>query len=79
MKCLKCGWSNSDTAAYCQNCHAYLAEQPGMESIDAIKALILSLFFTGIFYLIGPELLTKLPPLEKNQKQGPKHKGNNSF
>jgi len=54
MKCLKCGWSNSDTAAYCQKCHAYLAEQPGMESIDAIKALILSLFFTGIFYLVFP-------------------------
>ncbi len=54
MKCLKCGCSNSDTAAYCQKCHAYLAEQPGMESIDAIKALILSLFFTGIFYLVFP-------------------------
>ena len=25
-----------------------------MESIDAIKALILSLFFTGIFYLVFP-------------------------
>ena len=54
MKCLKCGCSNSDTAAYCQKCHAYLAEQPGMESIDAIKALILSLFITGIFYLVFP-------------------------
>jgi len=54
MKCLKCGWSNSDTAAYCQKCHAYLSEQPGMESIDAFKALILSLFFTGIFYLVFP-------------------------
>ena len=54
MKCLKCGWSNSETAAYCQKCHAYLSEQPGMESIDAFKALILSLFFTGIFYLVFP-------------------------
>ena len=54
MKCLKCGWSNSDTAAYCHKCHAYLSEQPGMESIDAFKALILSLFFTGIFYLVFP-------------------------
>ncbi|MBS1256612.1 MAG: hypothetical protein MAG581_02438 [Deltaproteobacteria bacterium] len=54
MKCLKCGSSNPDNAAYCQNCHAYLAEQPGMEYLDAFKALILGLFFTGIFYLVFP-------------------------
>jgi len=54
MKCLKCGWSNSDTAAYCQNCNAYLAEPPGMESLNTFKALILSLLFTGIFYLVFP-------------------------
>ncbi|HHZ78074.1 MAG TPA: hypothetical protein EYN57_03845 [Candidatus Lambdaproteobacteria bacterium] len=54
MKCLKCGWSNLDTAAYCKNCHAYLAEPPGMESLNTFKALILSLLFTGIFYLVFP-------------------------
>ena len=54
MKCLKCGWSNSDTAAYCQNCHAYLVEPPGVEAIDAFKSLILGLFFTGIFYQVFP-------------------------
>ena len=54
MKCLKCGWSNSDTAAYCQSCHSYLAETPGMESLNAFKALILGLFFTGVFYLVFP-------------------------
>ena len=54
MKCLKCGNSNPDNAAYCQNCNAYLAEQPGMEYLDAFKALILGLFLTGIFYLVFP-------------------------
>tara|TARA_B100000949_G_scaffold2304_1_gene1987 strand:+ start:1084 stop:2265 length:1182 start_codon:yes stop_codon:yes gene_type:complete len=54
MKCLKCGRPNSDTAAYCQNCHAYLAEPPGVEAIDAFKSLILGLFFTGIFYQVFP-------------------------
>ena len=43
MKCLKCGWSNSETAAYCQNCHSYLAELPGMESLNTFKSLILGL------------------------------------
>ena len=54
MKCLKCGWSNSNTAAYCHNCHAYLAEPLNRESLDAFKALILGLFFSGIFYLVFP-------------------------
>ena len=54
MKCLKCGNSNPENAAYCQNCKAYLAEPPGMEYLDAFKALILGLFFTGIFYLVFP-------------------------
>ena len=54
MKCLKCGNSNPENAAYCQNCNAYLAEPPGMEYLDAFKALILGLFFTGIFYLVFP-------------------------
>ena len=54
MKCLKCGNSNPGNAAYCQNCNAYLAEPPGMESLEAFKALILGLFFTGIFYLVFP-------------------------
>jgi len=54
MKCLKCGNSNSDTAAYCKNCNAYLAESPGMESLNTFKSLILSFFFTGIFYLVFP-------------------------
>ena len=52
MKCLKCGNSNPENAAYCQNCNAYLAEPPGMEYLDSFKALILGLFFTGIFYLV---------------------------
>ena len=54
MKCLKCGNSNPENAAYCQNCNAYLAEPPGMEYLDAFKALILGLFLTGIFYLVFP-------------------------
>ena len=54
MKCLKCGWSNSDTAAYCQNCHSYLAEPPGMEALNTFKSLILALLVTGIFYLVFP-------------------------
>ena len=54
MKCLNCGNSNPENAAYCQNCNAYLAEPPGMEYLDAFKALILGLFFTGIFYLVFP-------------------------
>ena len=54
MKCLKCGWSNSDTAAYCQNCHSYLAESPGIEALNSFKSLILGVFFTGIFYLVFP-------------------------
>ena len=54
MKCLKCGNSNPENAAYCQNCNSYLAEPPGMEYLDAFKALILGLFFTGIFYLVFP-------------------------
>ena len=54
MKCLKCGNSNPENAAYCQKCNAYLAEPPGMEYLDAFKALILGLFFTGIFYLVFP-------------------------
>ena len=54
MKCLKCGNSNPENAAYCQKCNAYLAEPPGMENLDAFKALILGLFFTGIFYLVFP-------------------------
>ena len=54
MKCLKCGNSNPENAAYCQKCNAYLAEPPGLEYLDAFKALILGLFFTGIFYLVFP-------------------------
>ncbi len=54
MKCLKCGNPNPENAAYCQKCNAYLAEPPGMEYLDAFKALILGLFFTGIFYLVFP-------------------------
>ncbi len=54
MKCLKCGNSNPENAAYCQNCNAYLAERPGMEYLDAFKALILVLFLTVIFYLVFP-------------------------
>ncbi len=54
MKCLKCGLSNQDTAAYCQNCKTYLAETPSMESLITFKALILSLFLTGLFYLVFP-------------------------
>ena len=54
MKCLKCGNSNPENAAYCQKCNAYLAEPPGMENLDAFKALIFGLFFTGIFYLVFP-------------------------
>tara|TARA_B100000945_G_scaffold274758_2_gene238330 strand:+ start:324 stop:1499 length:1176 start_codon:yes stop_codon:yes gene_type:complete len=54
MKCLKCGNSNQENAAYCQKCDAYLAEPPGMEYMAAFKALILGLFFTGIFYLVFP-------------------------
>jgi len=46
--------SNSDTAAYCKSCNAYLAELPGMESLNTFKALILCLFFTGLFYLVFP-------------------------
>ena len=54
MKCLKCGNSNRENSAYCQSCNAYLAEPPGMEYLDAFKALILGLFLTGIFYLVFP-------------------------
>ena len=54
MKCLKCGKSNSDTAAYCESCNAYLAESPGIEYLNTFKALLLCLFFTGIFYLVFP-------------------------
>ena len=54
MKCLKCGWSNSETVAYCQNCHSYLAESPGIEALNTFKSLILGVFFTGIFYLVFP-------------------------
>ena len=54
MKCLKCGNSNPENAAYCQICNAYLAEPPGKENLDAFKALILGLFLTGIFYLVFP-------------------------
>ena len=54
MKCLKCGNSNPENAAYCQNCDAYLAETSGMEYLDTFKALILGLFLTGIFYLVFP-------------------------
>jgi len=54
MKCLQCGLSNPDTAAYCQNCNSYLAEPQSMENLNTIKALILGLFFTGLFYLIFP-------------------------
>ena len=54
MKCLKCGNSNKENAAYCQNCKAYLAEPPSMEYLDAFKSLVLGLFCTGIFYLVFP-------------------------
>ena len=54
MKCLKCGLTNPDNAAYCQNCNAYLSESPSMENLNTFKALILGLFFTGLFYLVFP-------------------------
>ena len=54
MKCLQCGFSNKDTAAYCQNCNSYLAEPPSMEYLNTFKALVLGLFFTGVFYLVFP-------------------------
>ena len=54
MKCLKCGESNPEVAAYCQQCHAYLAEPPASESGDLLKALILALLVTGVFYLVFP-------------------------
>ena len=54
MKCLQCGLSNSDSAAYCKNCKAYLTEPSSMESLNTFKALILALFFTGLFYFVYP-------------------------
>ena len=54
MKCLQCGLNNQDTAAYCKNCKTYLAEPPSTETINTFKALILALFFTGLFYLVFP-------------------------
>ena len=59
MKCLQCGFSNPDTAAYCQKCNAYLAEPPSLETLNTFKALILGLFFTGIFYLVFPMPIIK--------------------
>ena len=54
MKCLQCGVPNQDTVVYCINCKSYLAEPPSIEALDTFKALILGLFFTGIFYLVFP-------------------------
>ena len=54
MKCLQCGLSNSDSAAYCKNCKSYLTEPSSMEPLNTFKALILALFFTGLFYFVYP-------------------------
>ena len=59
MKCLQCGLTNQDTDAYCQNCNSYLTEPPSQEYLNTFKALILSLFLTGIFYLIFPMPIIK--------------------
>ena len=59
MKCLQCGITNQDTDTYCKNCNSYLTEPPSMEYLNTFKALILSLFFTGIFYLIFPMPIVK--------------------
>ncbi len=59
MKCLKCGESNPEVAAYCQRCNTYLVEPPASESGDVFKAFILASLVTGVFYLVFPIPVTR--------------------
>ncbi|MGK5091053.1 MotA/TolQ/ExbB proton channel family protein [Deltaproteobacteria bacterium TL4] len=54
MKCLNCQTLNPDIVIYCQNCGTYLNTGSQNDYTDAFKALLLSLIFTSIFYLVFP-------------------------
>ena len=54
MKCLNCSQNNPNEAIYCQNCGTYLAERSSSDLLDLLKALVLALIFTSVFYLVFP-------------------------
>lgn len=51
MKCLSCKTENQEGVVYCQNCGAYLPLDQSREYFDIIKALLLGVTFTVLFYL----------------------------
>ena len=65
MKCLKCGNSNPENAAYCQNCNAYLAEPPGMEYLDSYTVTWQNIMSTERDHILAEILI---PPWGKSRE-----------
>ncbi|MBF0289065.1 MAG: MotA/TolQ/ExbB proton channel family protein [SAR324 cluster bacterium] len=61
MKCLSCKTLNPEVAVYCRQCGAYLPVEKSGEYFDILKALLLGLALTGVFYLL------LLPNIEQYQ------------